>query len=84
VEEIFFYEQMANIGNEVFRAINWRQKNQEHSRLALERVPELLDLTLVTSGSSRPRLKELAFLREAMADYLYFSTMVEGVNGHRK
>jgi hypothetical protein len=67
-----FYEQMANIGSEVFRAISWRQKNREYSRLALERALELLDLTLEASIKSRPRLKELARLREALADYFSF------------
>jgi len=67
-----FYDQMANIGSEVFRAMSWRRKNQEYSRLALERALELLDLSLETNGSSRPRLKELARLREMLADYFYF------------
>jgi len=67
-----FYEQMANIGSEVFRAINWQKKNQEYSRLAIERALELLDLTLETTDALRPRLKELARLREVLADYFYF------------
>jgi hypothetical protein len=67
-----FCEQMANIGSEVFRAMSWRKKNQEYSRLSLERALELLDLTLEISGSSKPRLKELARLREVLADYFYF------------
>ena len=67
-----FCEQMANIGSEVFRALSWRQKNREYSRLALERALELLDLTLEVSINSRPRLKELARLREALADYFCF------------
>ena len=71
-QKFTFYEQMANIGSEVFRAINWRKKNQEYSRLALERALELLDLTLEISSSSKPRLKELARLREMLADYFYF------------
>jgi len=71
-QKFSFYEQMANIGSEVFRAVNWRQKNREYSRLALERALELLDLTLEISGNSRPKLKELARLREALADYFYF------------
>jgi hypothetical protein len=67
-----FCEQMANIGSEVFRAINWRQKNREFSQLALERALELLDLTLETSVRSSSRLKELARLRETLVDYFNF------------
>lgn len=67
-----FCEQMANIGSEVFRAMNWRQKNREYSRLALERALELLDLTLETSIRSKSRLKELARLRETLVDYFSF------------
>jgi len=67
-----FYDQMANIGSEVFRAMSWRPKNAEYSRLALERALELLDLTLETSAGSPPRLKELTRLREVLADYFFF------------
>jgi hypothetical protein len=67
-----FCEQMANIGSEVSRAMSWRQKNREFSQKALERALELLDLTLETSVPSRSRLRELARLREALADYFSF------------
>lgn len=67
-----FVEQMANIGSEVERAINWRKKNNtEYSRLAFDRALELLDLTLV-STKSMACLKELSRLREALADYFVF------------
>ncbi len=60
---------MANIGSEVERALNWRAKgNLEYSRKAFERALELLDLTRNTV-TGPARLKELARLREAMADY---------------
>jgi len=64
-------EQMANIGSEVSRALNWRNKgNDEYSRKAVNRALELVDLTLahVKVFSS---LKELARLREALVDYFY-------------
>ncbi|MGB7294758.1 MAG: hypothetical protein WBC70_04145 [Candidatus Aminicenantales bacterium] len=70
-----FYEQMANIGSEVFRAMSWRHKNQGYSQLALERALELLDLTLEVSIKSRPRLKELARIRETLADYFSFDNV---------
>lgn len=68
-----FVEQMANIGSEVERAINWRNKNNsEYSRLAFERALELIDLTL-EGGKSFAVLKELARVREALADYFVFT-----------
>ena len=66
-------EQMANIGSEVGRALNWRNKgNADLSRKAIFRALELLDLSL---DSVRPfsRLKEFARLREALADYFFGS-----------
>jgi len=67
-----FVEQMANIGSEVERAIRWAEKNnKEYCRLAFERALELLDLTLA-DRRNRGRLKELARLYEALADYFAF------------
>ena len=71
-QKFSFYEQMANIGSEIFRAMNWRQKNREYSRLALERALELLDLTLEAVAESGSRLRELTRLREALVDYFLF------------
>ena len=64
-----FVEQMAHIGSEVERALNWKAKNDaEYSRMAFERALELLDLTL-DAHTSGPRLKEVARVREALVDY---------------
>jgi hypothetical protein len=64
-----FIEQMANIGSEVERALNWRAKNNDmYSMQAFERALELTDLTL-ESVTGFPRLKELARMRETMVDY---------------
>ena len=64
-------EQMANIGSEVERALNWRaKKNSEHAQKAFERAIELTDLTLESAGSFA-RLKEIARMREAIVDYFY-------------
>ncbi len=66
-------EQMANIGSEVCRSLNWRKKrNEELSRKAIERALELIDFSL-DSHKSFPRLKEFARLREAVVDYFYGS-----------
>ncbi|MBI5415618.1 MAG: hypothetical protein HZA29_02265 [Candidatus Omnitrophica bacterium] len=64
-----FLEQMAHIGSEVERALNWRAKdNAVYSQQAAERALELLDLSLdAVRGPSR--LKEIARTREALVDY---------------
>lgn len=62
------FEQMANIGSEVFRAISWRKKDQKMSRLAFERALELFDLT-VSDPKNIKRLKEICRAREVLADY---------------
>ena len=68
-ERLSFLEQMANIGSEVERALNWQVKdNAAYSQKAFERALELLDLTL-DSTIAPARFKELARIREAIADY---------------
>jgi len=70
--EMPFYEQMANVGSEVERAISWRKKgNPEYSYKALERALELLDFT-IKDVEGRGKLKELLRLREFMADSFAF------------
>ena len=64
-----FVEQMANVGSEVERALNWRAKNNTvYCQQAFERALELMDLTLQNSKGF-PRLKELARVQEALVDY---------------
>ncbi len=68
-KEMSFVDQMANIGSEVERALNWRAKNNASlSQKALERALELLDLSL-DAVSEMSRLKELARIRETMVDF---------------
>ena len=68
-KELSFIEQMANIGSEVERALNWQAKhNPAYSQKAYERALELVDLTL-DCVMSFARLKELARVREALVDY---------------
>jgi len=67
--QLSFVEQMANIGSEVERALNWQAKhNTAYAQEAFERSLELIDLTL---GNMKgfARLKEIARLREAIVDY---------------
>lgn len=67
--ELTLIEQLANIGSEVERALNWRQKgNPVYSRKALERALELIELT-IADPRHLARLKELTRLREVLLDY---------------
>ena len=64
-----FCEQMANIGSEVSRALNWQKKgNESLSKEALYRGLELIDLS-AASIKKYSRLKELLRTREALVDY---------------
>ncbi|TSC90945.1 MAG: hypothetical protein G01um10142_195 [Parcubacteria group bacterium Gr01-1014_2] len=74
-----FFEQMANIGSEVERAMKWQTKNDEYSRLASDRALELLDLT-ISDAKNHKRLKELFRLREVLADYFYFDNIYKSDN----
>ena len=66
-----FCEQMANIGSEVSRALNWQKKgNQDLSRKALYRALELIDLTKPCL-KKYSRLKEICRVREALVDFFY-------------
>ncbi|MBI4708067.1 MAG: hypothetical protein HY761_09110 [Candidatus Omnitrophica bacterium] len=68
-DQLSFIEQMANIGSEVERALNWQSKNNsEYAQQAFERALELIDLTL-DSTKNFARLKEIARLREAIVGY---------------
>lgn len=61
-------QQMANIGSEVIRTINWRRKgNVQYARLAFYRALELFDLTLALPLPLH-RLREIARLRSAAVD----------------
>jgi hypothetical protein len=68
---------MANIGSEIERTINWRNKgNPEYSRQAFERALELVDLTIDDPKNRAPescgRLKEICRLREVLVDYFVY------------
>ncbi len=69
--QLSFLEQMANIGSEVERALNWRtKKNADYAQKAFERALELIDLTLDIK-SSYSHLKEVTRMREAIVDYFF-------------
>ena len=70
-DRLSFLEQMANIGSEIERALNWRVKNNAaYSQRAAERALELIDLTL-DRVKEITHLKELARTREAIVDYFF-------------
>ena len=64
-------EQLGNVGSEVARALTWQERgNVEHCCRAVERALELLDLTLADT-KHRGRLREIARVREVLADYFH-------------
>jgi len=67
-KDFSIYEQMANIGAEVGRAIKWRKKkNLEMSQMAFYRALELIDFT-VDNKKNNKRLQEILLVREALVD----------------
>lgn len=70
--ELSLIEQLANVGSDIERTIQWKKKgNVAYSKKAFERVLELLDLTIADSKNKK-RLKELLRVREALIDYFVF------------
>jgi len=64
------FEQMANIGAEVGRAISWRKKrNLENSKNAFYRALELIDFS-TDDPKNKNSLKEILRIRELLVDYL--------------
>jgi hypothetical protein len=62
-------EQMANIGAEVGRAINWKKKGEKNLSLnALFRALDLIDAS-VFDKKNKNRLKEFLRTREILVDY---------------
>lgn len=63
--------QLANVGAEVGRAINWKNKKQkDYSEKAFHRALELLYLTVDDPKNHQyPTLKELLRVQEILVDY---------------
>lgn len=81
--QLTFFQQMANVGSEVIRAINWKEKNKEYSRMAIDRALELLDLTIQDKKNQQKyRLNELLRLREFLADYFYFDNTYKSTDAN--
>ena len=69
-EKMSFFEQMANVGSEVERSVNWKEKNENNFELAVERALELMDIT-INDQKNKKRLKELCRLREVFVDWRF-------------
>ena len=65
-----FFEQMANIGSEIERAISWKNKNKDYSYLAVNRALELLSFS-IDDKKNISKLKELTRVYENIGDYFY-------------
>jgi len=61
-------EQMANIGSEVSRAINWKERDTRSMQLAVYRALELLALS-VQDKKNNDGVKEILRVKESIADY---------------
>ena len=73
-QSLSFFEQMANIGAEIGRTINWQKKDKELSMAAFYRGVELLDATIEDS-KNRKSLKELCRLREMLTDHFIYDNI---------
>ncbi len=74
--KLSFFSQMANLGSEVSRTIQWKIKDPKRSSHAFESALELLDLTIADSkNNERSKLSELCRLREVLADYFCFDNI---------
>ncbi len=70
-EKLNFPEQMANIGSEIERAINWKKRGKDkHSQEAFFRALELVDFT-IADKRNKERLGELCRVREVLVDYFF-------------
>jgi hypothetical protein len=73
-QSMSFFEQMANIGAEIGRAMNWQKKDKELSTAAFYRGIELLDSTIDDKKNNR-KLKELCRVREMLVDYFMYDNV---------
>lgn len=73
--ELSFVEQMANLGSEIDRSLQWKKKNNiDYCKKAFDRALELLDLTIEDSKNVS-RLKELIRVREVLVDFFLESNV---------
>ena len=71
--ELSLVEQLANVGSDIERTIQWKKKgNIEYSKKAFERVLELLDFTIADPKNKGSRRKEIVRTREALVDHFVY------------
>jgi len=70
--QLSLVEQLGNVGSEFSRALKWKHRDPRIARGAVERLLELMDLTLADPRHLRSvaRLREIARTREALVDFL--------------
>ena len=68
--ELSLMEQLGNIGSEVSRARNWKDKDEKIFNDAVERALELFDLTL-QDPRWHGRLREINRAREVFCDAVF-------------
>ena len=66
-QKLSLAEQLGNVGSEISRALNWRDKDQKSYENAIYRALELLDLT-ISDSRWKNRLKEIVRVRELLCD----------------
>lgn len=74
-QSMSFFYQMANIGAEIGRTMQWKVKDISKSMACFERGLELLDLTIEDKKNHDGKLKELCRLREVLVDYFMFDNI---------
>jgi len=67
--ELSFSQQMWNIGSEVYRTLQAKEKYPERFDQSADRMLELFDLTLNNPKCTFPQKKETARLRESICNY---------------
>lgn len=68
--ELSLIEQLANIGSETSRALNWQNRDEKLYKNAINRALELLDLT-ISDPRWRKRLKEIVRVREFLGAVIF-------------
>jgi hypothetical protein len=66
--QLTLIEQMANIGSEVSRTINWKKKSQPDAQKSFYRALELIEFTL-DDDKNRKRVKEINRVKEMLIDW---------------
>lgn len=70
--KLTFAQQMWNIGSEIYRSLQAKEKYPERFEQASDRMLELFDLTLSNPKCTSSQRKETARLREGICSYLWW------------